>query len=100
MNNQDPSVEYFYYKTKMKIVCFSSRKDAKYVLKWIKNIFKRYGLVYLSDYYDICCLDFNKEDNSYGWDSLKGAKVKRNLTGYFIDFRDPIYIPPHISMLD
>lgn len=54
----------------------TSRKEAKQILVYMKDIIDSYGYATLADFYDL--EDYTKvvwTDNTEGWYSLRGARV-------------------------
>lgn len=74
---------------------FKSRKDAEEVLDILKEINETYGVVYLSDYKDLCDIKSDYMDTKYGWLEymIKDATICRDYYGYFINLPKPIILP-------
>ena len=66
-------------------------------LRWMNECIEENGSVTVGDFYEMIGLDdFSKEDdNKYGWrDSLKNILIKTTVTGYWIDFPQPVRLLP------
>ena len=63
---------------------FDSRMDAEAVLDQMYDMIKRYGIVTVSDMYDMADLTAPYTGNRYGWMSLRNADVERTSDGYKI----------------
>ena len=65
-------------------VIFGSRSEAEDVLSRLSEMIDEYGLVSVADFYDLCSIQSNYTDNSYGWTSMKEAFTERTRDGYII----------------
>lgn len=66
-------------------VIIKSRGEAEEVLSTLVDIIEDYGMVSVSDLYDLVGITSNFTDNKYGWINLSDASVSRVRDGYLID---------------
>lgn len=55
---------------------FDNRGDAEYVYSEMINTLKEYGMVKVSDLYDLCGMSRSYTDTKYGWNSLTNSSVE------------------------
>lgn len=67
-------------------VTFNDRGEAEQVLASMKEQIVRYGMVSVSDFYDLISYKSNYTDNKYGWRDLSQAEVIRFRDGFSIRF--------------
>lgn len=66
-------------------IIFDSRGDAEAVLDAMNDIISQYGIVSVSDLYDLANLDHPPYTmNKYGWTNIAGAKAMRVRDGYVL----------------
>lgn len=65
-------------------IILNSRGEAEDVLSRMDEIVDTYGLVRVSDLYDLVGLTCNYTDNKYGWTNIRNAEVIRVRDGYMI----------------
>ena len=66
-------------------VLFDTRGEAETVLDRMYDILREYGIVSVSDFYEISDIpNDNYMLNRYGWNDLSGTKVARTRDGYII----------------
>lgn len=82
-----------YYDTganvKDKDIVLASRSDAEEVLTQLRDLLYDYGVVTVSDLYDLVGITSKFTDNKYGWTNLKTAVIKGVRTGYLLDLPTP-----------
>lgn len=61
---------------------FDYRRDAETVLDQMDDIIRRYGLVRVSDLYDMCDRTAPHTAHNYGWTSMNRAEVIKTRSGY------------------
>lgn len=66
-------------------VILESKGEAEKILDGLGDMIDRYGVASVGDLYDMADLDHNYTDNSYGWTSIRNAKIVRVRDGYLID---------------
>lgn len=66
-------------------VSFAEKGDAEYVLDRLFELLERYGVVRVTDFYDLAGVSVDYTAGKYGWNSLRNAKVMRTRDGYIID---------------
>ena len=71
---------------------FQTRGEAEEVLDNLLKLAKDYGLVRVSDYYDLCSITSCAEDANYGWveHSVSHMSVIRYRDGYTIEIPKPL----------
>lgn len=71
---------------------FQTRGEAEEVLDNLFKLAKDYGLVRVSDYYDLCSITSCAEDANYGWveRSVSRMSVIRYRDGYTIETPKPL----------
>lgn len=71
---------------------FQTRGEAEEVLNNLLKLVKDYGLVRVSDYYDLCSIASCAEDANYGWVeySVSHMSVIRYRDGYTIEIPKPL----------
>lgn len=66
-------------------IIFDTRGDAESVLDAMNDIISQYGIVSVSDLYDLANLDHPPYTmNKYGWTNIAGAKAMRARDGYVL----------------
>lgn len=66
-------------------IIFDARGDAEAVLDAMNDIISQYGIVSVSDLYDLANLDHPPYTmNKYGWTNIAGAKAMRVRDGYVL----------------
>lgn len=66
-------------------IIFNARGDAERVLDAMNDIISQYGIVSVSDLYDLANLDHPPYTmNKYGWTNISGAKAVRVRDGYVL----------------
>jgi hypothetical protein len=68
----------------------STRTEAEEVIDRMFEILSRYGMVTVSDLYEMTGIESTHTDHKWGWTQLRGAKVARLRTGGFLlDLPEP-----------
>lgn len=67
-------------------VTFNDRGEAEKVLMSMREQIIRYGMVSVSDFYDLISYKSNYTDNKYGWRDLSQAEITRYRDGFAIRF--------------
>lgn len=67
-------------------IIFDNRGDAEQVLLRLKEAVQRYGMVSVSDVYDLIDQQCEYTARKYGWRDLSTAEVIRKANGYIITF--------------
>ena len=76
-------------KVKDQDIVLASRSDAEAVLTQLRSLLNDYGVVTVSDLYDLVGVTSNFTDNKFGWTDLKTAVIKGVRTGYLLDLPIP-----------
>ena len=76
-------------KIKDKDIVLASRSDAEEVLTQLCALLNDYGVVTVSDLYDLVGITSKFTDDKYGWTDLKTAVIKGVRTGYLLDLPTP-----------
>lgn len=63
-------------------ILFDTRADAESALEWLKETLNTYGVVTVSDLFDIAGRYYPDTDLTMGWVSLYGSQVHRIKHGY------------------
>ena len=74
-------------------IVFNDRLEADVALGTLRNIFKRFGVVSVSDLYDVAEIECNYTYNRFGWknyDDIHNAKIVKVKGGYMIDLPEPV----------
>lgn len=66
-------------------VILQTRGEAEEVLSRMDEIIDTYGVVSVSDLYDLVGVTGNYTDNKYGWTNIRNAKPVRVRDGYMLD---------------
>lgn len=66
-------------------ILFDTREDAREVLTSMDDIVEQYGVVTVSDYYDLVGKTARWTDNNYGWTDLRNAQIMSVSGGYTIN---------------
>lgn len=70
-------------------IVLADRGEAEMVLDNMGNILDSYGLVTVSDLYDLVEITGNFTDDKWGWTDLRSAQVQRVREGYLLDLPKP-----------
>lgn len=70
-------------------IIIESRGEAEEVLDNLLELIQSYGVVSISDYYEMIGIESNFTDNKYGWTNLSEATVDRVRKGYCIRLPRP-----------
>lgn len=65
-------------------VILDSRGEAEEVLVRMDELMDTYGIVSVSDFYELVGISSNYTDNKYGWTDIRSAKTIRVKDGYMI----------------
>lgn len=77
----------------VKTIFFKDEQRAKDVLEGMNDMLNTYGIVTVSDYYDIVGSGSCFDDRQYGWVNLDGVIIKSNgANSYYIDLPRPLFI--------
>lgn len=68
-----------------KEIVFDNRGDAEEVLSHMVDLVADYGMVSVSDFYELVGVEANFTDNKYGWTDLHDAFTERVRDGYLIN---------------
>ena len=74
-------------------IVFKNRLEADVALETLRDIFKRYSKVSVSDLYDVAEIECNYTYNQFGWknyDDIHNAKIVKVKGGYMIDLPEPV----------
>lgn len=66
-------------------VVFDQNGDAEYVLDRMFELLEKYGVVRVTDFYDLAGVSVDYTASKYGWTSLKNTRVIRTRDGYIVD---------------
>lgn len=66
-------------------IIFSSARDAEAVLAQLYDMSRRYGLVSVADFYEMCGKVGKHTDYKYGWKNFNGVQVYRTGNGYSLN---------------
>ena len=70
-------------------IIFEEKVDAEDVLQQMDEMMANYGLVSVSDLYDMAGLSAPHTSNKYGWTNIRNAEVVRGSDGYIIRLPRP-----------
>lgn len=70
-------------------VILEDRGKAEIVLDRMGDALDTYGLVTVSDFYDLVGITGSYTDDKWGWFDLRSARVVRDRAGYFVDLPAP-----------
>lgn len=70
-------------------VILPDRGKAEVVLERMGDTLDMYGLVTVTDFYDLVQITASYTDDKWGWYDLRGARVIRERAGYLIDLPQP-----------
>lgn len=73
-------------------VVFNDRAEADLVLDRLMDLIDTYGVATVADFYDLAGISTDYPDNSWGWERLGGAAIRRTRAGYILDLPRPITI--------
>ena len=65
-------------------ITYTNRGDAEAVLAQMDEIVSQYGMVKVSDMFDLAGVTGNYTYNNYGWKDIRSAEVLRTRDGYII----------------
>lgn len=65
-------------------IILATRGDAENILREMRRLISKYGVVSVSDLYDMLGVLGNFTDNDYGWSDLSGAVAVRVRQGYLL----------------
>ena len=74
-------------------IVFKNRLEADVALETLRDIFKRYSEVSVSDLYDVAEIECDYTYNRFGWknyDDIHNAKIIKVKGGYMIDLPEPV----------
>lgn len=66
-------------------IVFDSRGEAETVLSHMVDMTLEYGMVSVSDFYELSGIDAQFTDNKYGWTNLRDARTDRTRDGYVLN---------------
>ena len=66
-----------------------NRGDAESVLDQIQDLMSEYGVVTVSDYYDLVGVSGQFTDNYYGWTDMNGMRTRAVRNGWLIELPSP-----------
>jgi hypothetical protein len=70
-------------------VVLQTRGEAEDVLDELRNRIEAYGVVAVSDFYDLCGITGNWTDEKWGWEDLVSARIRPVRGGYLISLPRP-----------
>lgn len=73
-------------------IVFESKNDAEAILDELVESTIRYGMVAVSDFYELAGLEYTYTDYRYGWADLSRARVERVREGYVLYLPRPIVL--------
>lgn len=73
-------------------IVFESKNDAEAILDELVESTVRYGMVAVSDFYELAGLDYTYTDYRYGWADLQRARVEKVRDGYVLYLPRPILL--------
>ena len=73
------------------VVC-NARAEADLVLDRLMDLIDTYGVATVADFYDLAGISTDYPDNSWGWERLGGAAIRRTRAGYILDLPRPVTI--------
>lgn len=73
-------------------VVFNDRAEADLVLERLMDLIDTYGVATVADFYDLAGISTDYPDNSWGWERLGGAAIRRTRAGYILDLPRPVTI--------
>lgn len=68
---------------------FDTIWEPEEILEGMMAAIEQYGVVTVSDMYEMAGVDSNFVDTQYGWDNVSEARVKRDDGGYILDLPKP-----------
>lgn len=71
---------------------FNTKSEAEKIIMGMEAIINSYGVVRVSDYYDLCGESCEDTAYNYGWDDLSSAYIIRSGNSYIIKFPRPVVI--------
>lgn len=75
---------------------FSKKKEAKKVIRYMREVLYRYGVVTVADFHDLCDIRSGYTDNKYGWVGLRRVEIVRDVvfgvTEWRIKLPDPMLL--------
>ena len=73
-------------------VAYGTRKAAEDILDKLQDACEDYGLVTVSDYYDMANVPVSYSDTKYGWTDMNGATISKHSDKFYINF-------PHLKRI-
>lgn len=73
-------------------VVFNDRAEADLVLDRLMDLIDTYGVATVADFYDLAGISTDYPDNSWGWERLGSAAIRRTRAGYILDLPRPVTI--------
>lgn len=70
-------------------ILFQTRGEAQAVLASLQDIIDQYGVVRVSDYYEVTGYTGEYTGNNYGWDNISAARIDRVREGFVITMPNP-----------
>lgn len=70
-------------------IILPDRGKAEVVLERMGDALDMYGVVTVTDFYDLVGISGSYTDDKWGWYDLRGARVMRDRSGYLIDLPQP-----------
>lgn len=71
---------------------YQTRQEAESVLSHLYDYLERYGVVRVSDLYDLSDATSNFTDRGWGWTDLRGSRIVAIREGYIIELPDPVEV--------
>lgn len=71
-------------------ILIPNRTDAEEVIIRMNELIARYGLVRVTDFYELVGMTGSYTENRYGWTDISSAKVIRDRDGYIIKLPRPL----------
>lgn len=68
---------------------FERRDDVEAILAELNSLIDRYGYARVSDFYDLASVSREWTDNSWGWRSMVGSRVRSVYGGFVADLPEP-----------
>lgn len=72
-------------------VYFSNKADASNALGQLHELIAKYSLATVGDFYSLAGVTGNLIDESYAWEDLSSARIRRYSDGYLIEFPEPMF---------
>lgn len=71
-------------------IVLENRTDAEEVLSQMNDLVDSYGVVHVSDLYDLVGITSQYTDRGWGWTDMRGSSVQATRNGYLINLPRPI----------